>query len=69
MSIQGVPLLFWINISRGDLMQDMPYFMNDEKWYYFDYEKRVFMLTEKAPKEATESYKQFYKVENEVTNG
>ena len=50
-------------------MQDMPYFMNDEKWYFFDYEKRVFMLTEKAPKKAKESYDHFYKVEKEVTNG
>lgn len=64
-----MPLRFWINTSRGDVMQDMPYFMNDEKWYFFDYEKRVFMLTEKAPKKAKESYDHFYKVEKEVTNG
>ena len=43
--------------------------MNDENWYFFDFVKRVFMLTEKAPKKAKESYDRFYKVENEVTNG
>lgn len=51
------------------MMQDMPYFMNDEKWYFFDFSKQVFMLTEEAPKKAKESYELFYKSEKEVTNG
>lgn len=42
-------------------MQDMPYFMENEEWYYFDYEKKRYMLTDKAPKEAIESYEDFYK--------
>lgn len=40
---------------------DMPYFMKNEKWYKFDYEKRKYKLTDKAPKEATDSYNEFYK--------
>lgn len=41
-------------------MLDMPYFMENEEWYEFDFEKRIFVLTEKAPKEAKESYEKFY---------
>lgn len=39
----------------------MPYFMNNEKWYEFDFEKRMFVLTDEAPDKAKESYKEFYK--------
>jgi len=42
-------------------MVDMPYFMTDADWYYFDYQKRRYMLTDKAPEKAKESYKEFYK--------
>ena len=42
-------------------MLDMPYFMENEEWYEFDFEKRIFVLTEKAPKEAKKSYEEFYK--------
>ena len=42
-------------------MLDMPYFMENEEWYEFDFEKRSFVLTEKAPKEAKKSYEEFYK--------
>ena len=42
-------------------MIDMPYFMTNKEWFYFDYKNRKFMLTNKAPKEAKESYKEFYK--------
>ena len=38
-----------------------PYFMENEEWYYYDFVKMVYKLTEKAPKEAIESYKEFYK--------
>ena len=41
-------------------MLDMPYFMENEEWYEFDFDKRIFVLTEKAPKEAKESYEKFY---------
>lgn len=41
-------------------MIDMPYFMENEDWYYFDENEFRYKLTEKAPKKARESYKQFY---------
>lgn len=37
-------------------MLDMPYFMNDARWYEFDFDKRMFVLTDEAPKEAKDSY-------------
>lgn len=47
-------------------MIDMPYFMTNEAWYYFDYKKRMYVLTEAAPDKAKRSYKQYYK---ELKNG
>ena len=44
----------------------MPYFMTNDEWYYFDYQKRKYVLTDKAPEMAKDSYKQFYK---EVEHG
>lgn len=41
-------------------MYDMPYFMENEEWFYFDYKSRKFMLTQFAPQKAKESYKEFY---------
>lgn len=40
---------------------DEPYFMSNEDWYYYDKEKRTFVLTDSAPKSAIESYKEYYK--------
>ena len=42
-------------------MVDMPYFMENEEWYYYDYQKRMYILTDKAPDKAKKSYKEFYK--------
>ena len=42
-------------------MRDMPYFMTDEHWYTFDFEKRIFVLTPNAPDEAKESYEEYLK--------
>ena len=42
-------------------MFDMPYFMNEEDWYEYDWEKEKYILTDKAPKEAKKSYEKFYK--------
>ena len=39
----------------------MPYFMTNEDWYEFDFEKRIFVLTEKAPEKAKESYEEYLK--------
>lgn len=43
-----------------------PYFMKDPKWFYFDEKEFKYMLTDKAPKEARKSYKEFY---NQVYGG
>lgn len=42
-------------------MQDMPYFMTDKRWYAFDFEKMMFVLTEHAPDDAKESYDEYLK--------
>jgi transcription initiation factor IIF auxiliary subunit len=42
-------------------MRDMPYFMTNEDWYEFDFEKRIFVLTDKAPEKAKESYEEYLK--------
>ena len=46
--------------------RDKPYFMENEEWYYFDEEEWCFKLTDKAPKEAVESYIDFYSEEIEI---
>lgn len=43
------------------MMRDMPYFMKNEKWFEFDFEKRVFVLTNEAPDKAKESYEEYLK--------
>ena len=45
-------------------MQDMPYFMENEEWFFFDGEK--FVLTDKAPDKAKKSYRDFYQTEKEM---
>ena len=42
-------------------MMDRPYFMENKKWYKFDFYKRKFVLTDKAPEKAKVSYEEFYK--------
>lgn len=37
-----------------------PYFMRDNKWYYFDDKEWMYKLTKKAPPKAIKSYKEFY---------
>lgn len=44
-------------------MQDMPYFMENEEWYYFDFDIKKYVLTDKAPDKAVKSYDDFYKEE------
>lgn len=53
----------------GSMFVDMPYFMENEEWYYFDFVERKYKLTEKAPQKAIESYKKYYETfENEKVN-
>lgn len=42
-------------------MLDMPYFMENEDWYEFDFEKKMYVLTDKAPEKAKESYEEWLK--------
>lgn len=42
-----------------------PYFMNNDDWYYYDYEEKKYKLTDKAPQKAIESYNEFYKLLDE----
>jgi hypothetical protein len=46
-------------------MVDMPYFMENEEWFFFDAKKGKYFLTEKATQKAKESYLSFYKQVNE----
>lgn len=39
---------------------DMPYFMTNEQWYYFDNVEKKYKLTETAPEMARKSYEQFW---------
>ena len=48
------------------MLIDMPYFMENADWYYFDYEEGKYKLTEKAPEAAEESYIEFYRELNAV---
>ena len=41
-------------------IQKQPYFMENEEWYKYDNEKGRYILTEKAPQEAIDSYNDFY---------
>ena len=42
-----------------------PYFLSNKDWYYYDEEEFCYKLTDKAPKEAIESYNEFYNQLNE----
>lgn len=43
---------------------EKPYFMTNEKWFYFDETEWCYKLTDDAPEKAVESYKEFYKLLN-----
>lgn len=51
------------------MKQDIPYFMNNPDWYYFDDKAFCYKLTDKAPKEAKDSYNEFYSDERSKTLG
>ena len=41
-----------------------PFFMSNKEWFYFDEKEWCYKLTDKAPKKAVESYKEFYNALN-----
>lgn len=51
-----------IRISDCDI-SEMPYFLTNEDWFYYDKEEKIYRLTDKATKKARESYEKFYKVD------
>ena len=42
------------------MLIDIPYFMTNEDWYYFDAEEGIYKMNDSAPTSAKESYKEFY---------
>lgn len=50
-------------------MIDRPYFMNNKAWYAYDFVKRVYYCTDKAPEKAKASLKEFYSVINRSRQG
>lgn len=40
-------------------MLDRPYFMENKEWYRFDYDKREWVLTDKAPEDAKKSLEEY----------
>lgn len=42
------------------MIQDIPYFMINEAWWYYDWKEWKYKLTSLAPQRAIESYKEFY---------
>lgn len=36
-------------------MDDLPYFMNNDEWYYYDSKEEIFKPTAKAPERAIQS--------------
>ena len=54
-----------MRISKNKNMLDMPYFMENDEWYYFDGNLKKYVLTDKAPEKAKESYEEFNRALNE----
>lgn len=44
------------------MIQDIPYFMTNEEWWYYDWEEMMYKLTDVAPEEARNSYIVFYSI-------
>lgn len=44
------------------IIAEQPYFLENKEWYSYDYKNCKYILTDKATKEAKESYKQFYNI-------
>ena len=44
------------------VLVEKPYFLTNKEWYEYDEKSKKYILTNKAPKKAQESYKEFYKL-------
>lgn len=47
---------------RKITIDEIPFFMSNEDWYEYDFEKLKIVLTDKAPPEAIESYEEFQRL-------
>jgi len=47
-------------------MKNEPYFLSNSEWFYFDEREFCYKLTDKAPKEAVKSYRDFYNTDPHV---
>ena len=45
-----------------------PYFMKNKEWYSFNEKEWKYILTDKAPKEAVDSYNEFYNLIEQKDN-
>lgn len=45
---------------------ERPYFTTNTEWYYYDEDKGILRLTDKAPPEAVKSYEEFYDMQQKV---
>ena len=45
---------------------DRPYFMTNKEWYYYDEKEEKYKLTDKATKEAIDSYNEFYSEDDAI---
>jgi len=48
------------------MINERPYFLSNEEWYYYDKEEFCYKLTNKATKEAIKSYEEFYSSSDDV---
>lgn len=49
-------------------MQDRPYFMENKEWYDFDFKKRRYYCTDKAPEAAKKSLLEYYETEERMAH-
>lgn len=47
-------------IYQKRLIHERPIFLANPEWYYYDESEGRYKLTDKAPKEAVESYEKYY---------
>ena len=50
-------------IYQKRLIHERPFFLANPEWCYYDESEGRYKLTDKAPKEAVESYEKYYEYE------
>lgn len=54
--------LSFLEIDKKRMIHERPFFVNNPEWYYYDESEGRYKLTDKAPKEAMESYEYYEKL-------